>query len=285
MVKWLKIILSIFSVVLVVLITTTIVIHFAGFKGQKASEIDINSSGESTEIEGNTKLISDCTPKEALYVCNAKFKDLESYHASITGEVLAFGGIYKQTVSGDKYSNSNGSLYITKSTSVFVSVAKQFFIKDNQVQIRVSKNINNNTWNDETTKSSLSDFLNEYGVDFRELTNYILNNETIISSTLKTKEGLNYTYSFDLNPAKATIGYRVNMAKMGGLPSLPEFSSCKIEITMNENFEPISLTCFDEYKVEKFGGLGCTSTLTLTFDKLNKEVEIPDLKIFNPNSN
>ena len=282
MAKWIKVLIVVITIVLIVGIASIIIINSTGFKGQNINEIDITSAGSDAEIAENTKSIDECTPQEAVYITNNKIKNFNSYYACISGEVTALGGIYKQNVSGYKYKNQNGALYISKSTSAFVNVGKQIYIsKDDNVQVREAINVKEDTWQNTTTKFTLNNYLQEYGVDFRTLTNYVLNDATITSATLISVENSVYTYTLFLDINSATLGYRLNMAKMGDLPSLPEFTSCKMDISINQNFEPIRITCYDNYKVEKFGGLNCISTLTIDFFNINEPVEMPEEEFFN----
>ncbi len=268
----------------VLVVVTGMVLRFFGFsfsfgfKGQSRDEIDITTYGTNAEIRDDTKSIEECSADEVIYICNTKLKDMLGYHATITGSVSALGGMYTQTVSGEEYFGTGGAVYITKSTSAFVSVGKKIYIDNNgKVFIREAENVKKDTWKEDLTEYNYDDYIVDYGVDFRELTNYVINEQTIKSASLVGVKNSVYTYSIELDEEKATLGYRVNMAKMGDLSSLPEFNSCRFEISLNENFEPLEITCYDNYRVEKLGGITCSSVLTITFDIINEAVEIPNI--------
>ena len=266
------------AIVLIVATMAVLKIFVFGFKGQKVDEVDINAYGTSTEIRGNTKGIDECEAKEAIYICNATIKDMPAYCTTISGSVTALGGMYNQSVYGEKYVSGNAAVYISKSTSSLVSVGKKILIENKEtVYIRDAESVKNDTWSTTLEEYEYDDYIADYGIDFRELTNYVVNDQTIISASLISTENSTYTYSIVLDEEKATLGYRVNMAKMGNLPSLPKFNSCRFEITINENFEPIEMTCYDNYKVEKLGGLTCTSTLRIVFNTNEQMVELPNI--------
>ena len=75
--------------------------------------------------------------------------------------------------------------------------------------------------------------------------------------------------------------YRVNMYKMGGLSELPTFYKSTLEVSMTENFMPVSVKQIDEYTVNMFLTLNCRSSITERFEKLNDDsVVIPEYEFF-----
>ena len=272
---WIRILLEILISVLVAVWIVATILQIVGFKGQKLEDLDRSQQGEEQRIIENPKSISDCNPNEVLYTLSGKIRKL-NYHAIVEGEVLALGGIYKQTVSGEKFNTPTKGLYISKSISSFVKVAKKLLIENDTAKVWDAKNISKNTWNEEPTLYTYENYIKEYGTDFRELSNYTLNNQTILSSSFVSVDQGVYKYTYTLDTTLATIGYKVNMAKMGNLSSLPEFKSCTLTIYVNENFEPQKIVCEDNYKVAMLGGLDCSSTLILKFDSLNNEITFPE---------
>lgn len=277
--KWLIILLIVLASIVVALGVVFACMQIFGFKGQKVEDLDRTQETEQQIVVGNEKTITNCTPQESLYILAGKIKQL-NYEATLSGQVSALGGLYKQTVTGSKYNTSQKSLYISKATSSFVNVGKQIFITQNNVKVLEAKDVKKDTWEESAISYSLDDYLIEYGVDFRELSNYTLNDSTITSAKLVSNENGVYVYEYTLDINTATIGYRLNMTKMGNLVSLPQFSSCKLTVALNENFEPQYITSEDEYMVEMLGGLKCKSVLTVTFDKINQEIVFPDLSKF-----
>ena len=281
--KRLKTLLTVIILTTVTIVTiTALTIHFLTINKISNNDVDITSAGENYTIETTDKTINDYTAQECVYACAGKLDGYSSYYAQVSGKVTALGGIYSQNVSGEKFTNSQGSLYISKSQSAFVSVGKQIFIPSsvNDVLIREATDLTNDVWDTNTTNYTYDNFLLEYGTDFRQLTNYIINENTITSANLTNKQDDKYTFTVNLDAQQATIGYRVNMKKMGNLSSLPEFYSCTLELTMDSNFNPITLVCKDEYKVNMLGGLKCSSTITTTFTNINQQIEIPDINFF-----
>ena len=249
-----------------------------GYKGQSINDLKSENQGQNQVATDNGKDISEYSPQECLYILSGKMKDI-SYHASVNGEVTtSLGGLTKQTVTGDKYLNNGRALYQTKSTSVFVNVAKKTYIEsDGTVNVFDAKNIDNDTWQDTPTHyQDLNLYISDYGVDYRNVSNYVLNDQTVLSAKKIATDNGTYKFEYIISPDKATIGYKLNMIKMGGLNSAPEFSYCKLTVVMTDDFMPVSVTTYDEYKVAYFGlSLNCTSIITTAYDNVNSNIIIP----------
>ncbi len=278
MAKWLKITIVLVAFLIAATSITFFCLQAFGFKGQRPEDIDRDQEGEEQIIDDDTKPIASCSPNESLFILSGKMDKL-SYHAIVSGEVVALGGLYKQNVSGEKFYQNGRALYVSKSTSAFVNVGKKIYIEPtNEVNVFDATDVKNDIWSNQATHfNTLKDYLQEFGVDFRNISNYLLNDETILESELVEVSNNNYKYKYKLDTEKATIGYRINMAKMGNLSTVPAFSSCTLTVVMNQNFEPISATFDDVYMVEYsiLGGLECTSKLTISFDQLNQEIVFP----------
>lgn len=279
--KWITILIEIIIILAVVVWLIFLGFSIFGFKGKAIDELDLTQKGEEQRIDIPTKSIDEYSPNESLFALLGQIRDL-NYTAIVQGEVSALGGFYKQKIDGQKFCTSDKSLYISKTTSSFFKDGKKILIdSNNQVQVLQATDVVKDEWEGNTTTYTLQNYLNEYGVDFRELSNYTLNSETILfSQKLSSTNGV-YVFEYNLDPEKATIGYRLNMAKMGGLSSLPEFASCKITVSMGEDFKPLSVVCEDHYKVALLGGLTCSSTLTTTYGNVGSEITFPELQQFN----
>ena len=247
-------------------------------KGQSRDEVDIKPS-EQTYIDGNTKNIAECTPNECLFILASNLKKTTSYHTTIKGEVNA-GGIYKQVISGEKFKNGGDSLYISSSKSALKSTADQIFIENDTVLVRHG-NGNTGVYEDTAEKFTYGDYVKEYGTDFRELSNYELNEKNIVSGELLSAENGVYTFTYEINVQTGVDAYRVNMYKMGGLTELPTFTKSTLTVSMTADFMPISVTQIDEYSINMILTLSCVSTLTETFERIDDvSVNIPELEFF-----
>lgn len=275
--KVLKIVLI--SVLVVVLLVggTMTVLYFFGPKGKSRNDIN-NVPVDNTYIDGDTKKIADCTPNESLFIMAYNLKNLNNYYATVSGEVDA--GIYKQTVSGEKYKSGDDSLYVSRSTSLLKNTGDQLFIEGDVVLVRHG-DPKTNVFEDVTEKYTLKEYLKEYGTDYREVSNYDLKESNITESKLVSAADGIYTYRYEINVETGVDAYCVNMAKMGNLSQVPTFIKSTLEVSMTEDFMPISVTQTDEYKVVMLLELTCRSTLVQKFEIINADaVVIPELDFF-----
>ena len=160
------------------------------------------------------------------------------------------------------------------------NTADQIFINSNTALVR-NGDPKTNVYEDTVKKYTLSQYFEEYGTYYRELSNYELNDSTITNAELVSAENGLYTYKYEINVEKGVNAYRVNMYKMGSLSELPTFKTSMLTVTMTTEFMPVTITQIDEYSINMFFNLNCTSTLTENFEKLNdNSVVIPDYEFF-----
>lgn len=254
------------------------VYYFLRPKGQSREEINL-SPVNNTYVAYNGQNIAKCSPQESLFILAYRVKNLNSYSTTLSGEVNA-GGIYKQNVSGEKYKVNKDALYVSRSTSLLKSTADQLFISKNTALVRKG-NPKTNVYEDTATAYPLSQYFEEYGTDFRELSNYELNENTIKSAELVSAENGIYTFRYEIDIETGVNAYRVNMYKMGGLTELPTFSSSTLIAAMTEDFMPVAITQIDEYSITMGLTLPCKSTLTEKFEKINDAMAvIPEYEFF-----
>ena len=281
--KPLKIILIVVLSLVIAAGAVLTIMYFARPKGQARSEVVITPANN-TYIDNNTKDIADCSPTESLFILAYNLKTLNSYHTVISGEVDA--GITTQTVSGEKYKSGQDALYISRSESLFKSTANQFFIENDAVLV-IDGKLDVNSDKNKLTKYNYTAFIQQYGTDFRELSNYELNVNTITKAELISSDGGLYTYRYEIDVEKGVNNYRVNMYKMGGLSELPTFQTSTLEVVMTADFMPVSVKQVDEYKAYMgVLAVSCTSTLIETFERINDgALTIPELEFYKSNLN
>lgn len=274
--------------IVIIIIVSTIAIAFCSILGYNLIDsltynntpIDKDAGGQDEIIIDTQKSIDECTEKECLYIMTGKLKSFISYYATISGKVVALGGLYTQNISCEKYKVNGNSFYETLSTSSLVSVCKQMYIDANN-NVLVREKSSNNEWSNDLTHYNLQSYLNEYGVDFRELSNYTLNDTTILSASLKSKQNGVYVFTYQLDSDKATGGYRINIAKMGNMTKYPTILSSTLEVAMDSNFTPIYVKSIDKYKIREPLSLTCNAELIQTFVDINKDsITIPNESLF-----
>lgn len=115
------------------------------------------------------------------------------------------------------------------------------------------------TWNgrdtvwesDDPEIFSREEFREEYGLFGTELTNYILNADTIVSWSTVTDNG-DGTYTQTIKPdlTAATGDCARRMKKMGGLDKYPVFKDSTITLTFDRNWRILSMTIDESYSIK-----------------------------------
>ena len=98
---------------------------------------------------------------------------------------------------------------------------------------------------------SREEFREEYGLFGTELTNYILNADTIVSWSAVTDNG-DGTYTQTIKPdlTAATGDCARRMKKMGGLDKYPVFKDSSITLTFDRNWRILSITIDESYSIK-----------------------------------
>ena len=142
-------------------------------------------------------------------------------------------------------------------------------------------NAKTNVYEDECIKYTYNDYIKEYGTDFREISDYDLNENTIAKAELLSANNGIYTFKYEIDIDKGVNGYRVNMRKMGDLNDYPTFIKSTLVVSMTENFMPVSVVQTDEYKVKMVLNVSCTSEITATYERINDSlVAIPEYDFY-----
>ncbi|MGN0815054.1 MAG: hypothetical protein ACI4MH_07470, partial [Candidatus Coproplasma sp.] len=102
-------------------------------------------------------------------------------------------------------------------------------------------------------------YLYTYGLFQTELTNYIINAQTIIDSKeIKVNGDGTYTQSVTLDPKASTYYYQYGMKTRGNLGSYPDFQSVKLSVTFDSSWRVTALDIDEVSLVNK--GVTVTST-------------------------
>ncbi|MBP5466734.1 MAG: hypothetical protein J6Y43_04140 [Clostridia bacterium] len=272
--KPLKITLIVVLSLVVAAGATLTILYFARPKGQSRGEVVITPANN-TYIADNTKNIGDCSPIESLFILAYNLKNLNSYQTTLSGKVNA--SLTNQTISGEKYKTGGSALYISRSESWVKSTANQFFIENGTI-IVVNGDVGGNADKNKVEKYDYTAYIQQYGTDFRELSNYELNENTITDAELVSATDGKYTYRYEIDVNRGVSNYRVNMYKVGGLSELPTFGKSMLEVVMTEDFMPVSVKQVDEYTAYiNLMSVSCKATLIETFEKINDDgIEIPE---------
>ena len=98
---------------------------------------------------------------------------------------------------------------------------------------------------------SETEFLGKYGAFQTEMTNYVINEGTIVEDKGVVANGDGtYTLSVVLDPSTSTEYYKYGMQTRGGLDELPVFSSVALSVTFDGSWRPLTVVMDDVAKVK-----------------------------------
>ena len=201
-----------------------------------------------------------------------KLASFNTYEAVTSGHTDAyiFGLKVEQSIEvkviRDEYSylinESHSSMVNTVHTAYFHE--KQTLYKDN---------------NADYTKAELNAYLEIYGTyPFDSaIEGYSIGEGSIISVSRMEKDGSNYRFKVEFDKDKATNNVKIQMKQFGGLDEYPSFvDNTTMEISVKEDFTPVSLHLNSHYNAKKFMTTECYQDYIVTYSHYNETVTIPD---------
>ena len=237
---------------------------------------------------------ADLTPAQNFILAEYKASLASSFHIVGSGSVVAniFGGI-TQPVYSEK--NFDGNNYTFESlSSGTVTVGRCAIMEDGGQNVRFysawddaihinSSNIKQSyaDWSD------YQDYTEESYIDLAGSTpdgvqSYIVSEKTIISqndsSVIEYDETSGYyNFSFKLDPTTSVLRYAKQVQQTSGLESPPSFSSLSQNVTIDEDWNFITISVEEHYSVFMVMSVGCVGTLTSHFTFNDPEaVDFPD---------
>ncbi len=207
------------------------------------------------------------TPAQNFILAEYNASLAEKFHAEGNGEVAT---IATQSVYSEK--NYDGNRYSFESISkglMSIAICSAMDKGGNTVELYRGSNIqpDDAEWSLDETNDIYT--AKEYealaGSTPDAIQPYIISDKTILSSTevLFDETTGYYSFTFDLDPITSVLKYVRQVKQTSGLSGYPEFSSVEQTITIDENWNIISIDVKESYSVVAFGiPAKCTGTLT-----------------------
>lgn len=226
----------------------------------------------------------DYTAIENIEFIKGKLASREYYHLESESNVTAKSVItVEQNVVGSK-DCYNGILItetISKGGSLAPSKAIQRYFGEDEVYVRAPASDNKDEWNlDMEWSSAAPEILNDadyesaYGLRASELSDFVISEETIVSSGDLQKEGDKYSLTLTLDNEKAPAYYVNQMKTMGNLDEYPVFELIEITISFGEDWTVYSMQTHEVYQSKKFITASCEggSVIAYSYDKADVDV-------------
>ena len=230
---------------------------------------------------------ADYTPAENAAIALYVLQNTEHYRTEKVGKVTGKVGFISTDQEVKNQRIVNGSEIFTQSISMssMVQVGEQQYVDNGIYLLKIADKVNSvddPVWNDQITALSPDAHEKRYGAVQDGLSNYIISQDTILSSEYLGESDGNYTFSFELDPDKSSAYYRREVKTMSGSEKIPLFHSVKVKITINEEWQPQQVEVEENYDVAipVVGTANCTGVLVEDFLDYGVETPIPNRDAF-----
>ena len=280
-----KIIICVISVVLA---ASTFLGAYTLTRPSGTPDLDLPSDTNSGIVEkpDNSTVIDHVDdPNKNLFIANGQLAAAKSFRSKSVGTTVStkVGFSVTQDIQTLRVIK-DGSVYKQSASFGLVKMAEQRFIYGETYMYRVAKKVNaidEQTWDDNSDPNILNKngYFNRYGCRGDGLTSYILTEETILSSSYDgyDEQTKLYTFSYELDPVKATPQMLYEMRTSSGAKNFPTFVRAKITVTMDEQWIVHSLTTDCDYNVPIAGGTPCSEKMTEEFFDIGAVDKIEDM--------
>ena len=252
----------------VVLLLAAIKIVPSFFGG--VSDADFADGGASKTLPVPEGDPSGQTAEDNIYICIGVMNSA-SYRSETTGSTAASVGFidYNQQIYGQRVVTEDSVFNETISTSALVKVGEQKYFKDGAILMRKADSVSGTTaqWSKDIYAISDEDYSHAYGQLPRNLTNYVVSDETVCKPEMQKDADGNFVISFDLEPEGASAYYKRQIYTYSGASQMPVFTEVHMVWTIDSQWRLLKMETVETYEVTMsgLGSMGCTSNITELF--------------------
>ena len=254
---------------IILLLSSISILLITGCSKEKRERIDDSNSNESEQ-----SITADKITDEELHLFPSLFiEKLSSYrtYKSVTsGETKAvvLGITIPQSIEATAI-QSDYSYLINESHSSMVNTTLIAYFHENMAVYKDNQS--------DYKTASLNEYLSIYGIYPFE---YSIEGYSVSHGVTVTRleSETNYKFRLAFDKELTTNNVKIQMKKIGGLDDYPSFKEDTVmDITVQNDFTPISLTLTSHYSAKKIIESDCRQNYTVTYSDYNQEIEIPNL--------
>lgn len=230
------------------------------------------STIESSVIITNKKVSEVKDIRQIAYAFIYKLHQFSSFVYKEQGQANAKAGFigYTQNIKDQTIKKGDEYYFAQNSNSKLVNSEHHAYFYQNKV-----------VYDNDYKVTSLDVYLKEFGVSPLNLTlnGYVINDETILSCEKISQTDNIYKFRYILEADLSACMMKVQMKRFGGLSSYPIFSELSIELSLKDDWTPISICVDSKYAISIaiIGNMNCEQHLEGEFDKINDQsISIPD---------
>ena len=197
-------------------------------------EEDDTAGGESNLLARPDGDPSGQTAEDNLYICMGVMQQT-TYRSVTTGTAKAKVGFidYTQQVHNERVVTADSVFTEAVSTSLLKNMGEQKYFKDGAILVRYAASVNaeHTQWSDDIIAISQEDYEAAYGQDPRNLTNYVVSQDTVQNAVMEETGDGTYAITFDLEPEGASVYYKRQVRTYGGASKNPIFHSVHMAVS------------------------------------------------------
>lgn len=233
------------------------------------------------EIPQDSSTPKDYTPEDNISICQNVIGNMRQWSSKTEGTAKANVLFidYTQNISASKIIKDGNATQQSASISSLLGTGQQRYFQDGAILIRKAdkvKSVDNIEWEKEFTPISEETYAQNYGKTPFALTNYIINDETILSSKQLDSEKNTYKYEYELDTEKSIEYYKRQMRNEAGSSDYPTFNKIVVTVTMDEQWRPLEIHYSENYNISipVIGDVTCQGEITETFSDFGQVGEL-----------
>ena len=223
------------------------------------------------------------TPASFTAIQNFELAHWNAMHAS-SFTVFGHGGVNTLGVTQGIYSgrryDGNAYCFESISTGMVSAIGLDYMKKGSNIVYNYEgsnpQKDDSATWK-QTGSMTLEEYTDAIGNPPSVVQPYIISEKTVDSASEVeyNEENETYTFTLELNKVFSVLRYAKQMKKTGGLGSYPEFEYVTQVVTIDKDWNLVSIDIKEQYSAVAFGmKVGCSGTLFNEFT-FNGEVALP----------
>ena len=220
-----------------------------------------------------------CKPYEIAELALHRVSFHDYVKVDTAGSVKA--SIVEQAIKSVTMRTGNDYFFESLSYSSMVKTAWRFYQDNETVETYEGslKSFSDYSYNGMTKKSTYSEYVDEWGMTYDRPSIYIVSSKTILDEgTITTLDNGNYQVVLNLNSTYSVVRYVRQMVSTSKLSKEPIFSSVQLTYEIGQDFNLVSISTFEKYKVYKGFWVDSVGSLINEFSYDDTSLKIPSLE-------
>lgn len=225
---------------------------------------------------------SDLTPAQNFALAEYKAQQANTWTAIGYGEIST---IVQQSIYSEKKFDGEKATFVNISMSSIVKVAKCYEYFNDATSVNVYNGSNpqkdSATWSKASPKTT-SEFKDKMGNLPNAIQPYIISDKTIIEgntvdNVIYDSSNGNYSFTIELDTVTSVLRYVRQVRETGGLGAYPIFHSIIQTITIDEDWNLVSIKIKDNYDAIVGFKVQCSGYLDTYYSFNKSDIQMPDL--------